>query len=573
MKNQHYLAFTIGPILRTISKARKTRELWASSYIFSLFMYKLLIELKDYEVLLPHVDGNALPNKNNHSYKGAGIWPDRCFVRISDKELPDVNEIISGASSAVAEALNTRADLRPLIRVYPLSADWKKGSVQEGAINNDNDTIIIHRLNRLLDNLELSAPYQGIEKQSLNTFFELNKHIHSLYRTAAHTDSSVFVTLNDNSIRLPSIPEIALKEIKNSSDPNIRNAYNEEVETPINEKILRIRQIQGERAKDLETDEENEKYYQKLKQHLNFRHKYIATIVADGDNLGKMLSQIDEDEEKLSAFSKQLMAFSKKAVDKILDYGALPVYAGGDDLLFLAPVTNKTAPESHNIFELCHKLNQTFKDCMQAENLSLSFGVMISYHKFPLGEAVQAAHKLEQQAKQLKIWHTEDMNLDGGEQKPRYAKQAICFRIHKHSGQQFGANLWMGGKSINEVLKLLKDYDSNPDQAFLASLIHKLQALPELLAEANANGQLTFFKDNHFDEGGKHDGQFIKNVFDLIPGIFEDYGDKLDQGLEEKMKEDPRFKDRAANKLHLYHANILFAVLRLKQFLIQPYHD
>ena len=45
-----YLAITIGPIYATIQQARRTRELWAASYVFSLLMRELLEVLKDEKI-------------------------------------------------------------------------------------------------------------------------------------------------------------------------------------------------------------------------------------------------------------------------------------------------------------------------------------------------------------------------------------------------------------------------------------------------------------------------------------------------------------------------------------------
>lgn len=41
-KHPYYLGISIGPIYDTLSRARKTRELWAGSYLFSRLMKALL---------------------------------------------------------------------------------------------------------------------------------------------------------------------------------------------------------------------------------------------------------------------------------------------------------------------------------------------------------------------------------------------------------------------------------------------------------------------------------------------------------------------------------------------------
>ncbi len=41
-----YIALTIGPIYKTLSSAKKTRELWGGSYIFSYIMKQIISEFK-----------------------------------------------------------------------------------------------------------------------------------------------------------------------------------------------------------------------------------------------------------------------------------------------------------------------------------------------------------------------------------------------------------------------------------------------------------------------------------------------------------------------------------------------
>ena len=45
VKKTLYLAITIGPILKTLMEARRTRELWAGSVLLSTLMKHLILEL------------------------------------------------------------------------------------------------------------------------------------------------------------------------------------------------------------------------------------------------------------------------------------------------------------------------------------------------------------------------------------------------------------------------------------------------------------------------------------------------------------------------------------------------
>ena len=81
-----YLALTIGPIYKTIQRARKTRELWAASFLLSQFMKKLLEGLRGFGTALSP-DLAQLDSGQKHH--GAGIWNDNCFFEIYDEKLGD----------------------------------------------------------------------------------------------------------------------------------------------------------------------------------------------------------------------------------------------------------------------------------------------------------------------------------------------------------------------------------------------------------------------------------------------------------------------------------------------------
>jgi CRISPR-associated protein Cmr2 len=144
--------------------------------------------------------------------------------------------------------------------------------------------------------------------------------------------------------------------------------------------------------------------------------KYIAIVQADGDGMGKVLKDIGEDREKLREFSKILFLFCKNSTDKVNEFGGRMIYAGGDDLLFFLPIVSE---EKKILFKLLNEIEQDFKDELKQigiEGITLSFGVNISYYKYPMYEAIQEAQKLLfQKAKQE-------------------PKNNIAYKVTKHSG-------------------------------------------------------------------------------------------------------------------------------------------
>ncbi|MFK5976152.1 MAG: type III-B CRISPR-associated protein Cas10/Cmr2 [Sulfurovum sp.] len=68
-----YIALTIGPIYKTLQNAKKTRELWGGSYIFSYIMKEIIRPFKDREFIVPYVKDETLFDTG----KGVGLFHDR----------------------------------------------------------------------------------------------------------------------------------------------------------------------------------------------------------------------------------------------------------------------------------------------------------------------------------------------------------------------------------------------------------------------------------------------------------------------------------------------------------------
>jgi len=142
-------------------------------------------------------------------------------------------------------------------------------------------------------------------------------------------------------------------------------------------------------------------------------YKYIAIIHADGDSLGKYIKKQND----VTQVSKKLFNFDKKAVETIKAYGSLSLFVGGDDLLIFAPVINK----NQTIFNLIDSLSENYKDALATDESTLSFGVSITYYKFPLYEALESSRD---------ALFTKAKKYEG--------KNSVAINVQKHSGQTFG---------------------------------------------------------------------------------------------------------------------------------------
>lgn len=72
-----YTGITIGPIVSTIQMARRPRELWAASYLFSHLMKCIMKSIPQREdIISPFYNEDMIDEK-----LGVGLYPDRLFVK------------------------------------------------------------------------------------------------------------------------------------------------------------------------------------------------------------------------------------------------------------------------------------------------------------------------------------------------------------------------------------------------------------------------------------------------------------------------------------------------------------
>ncbi|MEO0176078.1 MAG: type III-B CRISPR-associated protein Cas10/Cmr2 [candidate division WOR-3 bacterium] len=110
------------------------------------------------------------------------------------------------------------------------------------------------------------------------------------------------------------------------------------------------------------------------------------------------------------AFSRRLSTFALESVRKIVEeehYGKL-VYAGGDDVLALLPI--------EDVLNCAKDLQKAFKDVLSPK-ATMSAGIVIVHHKYPLYLALDEVRDAEKRAKN------------------HYGKNAFCLRFLRHSGE------------------------------------------------------------------------------------------------------------------------------------------
>lgn len=483
-----YIGLTIGPIVKTLNNAKKTGQLWGASYIFSYLMKNIIRPFKDERnFIVPYVE-------NNKYFKpglGAGLFHDRCIFESKDGDFEKIQSIINENICRIANQIHKELDkditakeikkyLKNYFRVY---------FIEEELDSNENPIL---KLSPYLDSLELQPkiiPEKDTDESYLLDFL-LNHNVKESFLT-----KDAF----NESLKIESTPEIACSDLVDVLDER---------------KIKELRKDEEEFYRVI-----NEKLRKKYDKELKKYHKYFAVVQADGDNIRKIIEQLSTDNNfrEYKNFSKKLFEFALNSTQEIDHYGGLPIYAGGDDLFFFAPVINK----NRSVFDLIDELDVIFNEIFEQEiekleqKPRLSFGVAVNYYKYPLYEAVEAARNLLfNDAKNYKIKGKE--------------KNAVALRVLKHSGHYFKLTLNKGSNTYQRFRKLLDEIKKG--EKFLSSIMYKL-AREESLIKRIVGNRVKL--ENYFENSFKKEVHNDINLKEIRRLVREAYSElKKDEAME-----------------------------------------
>jgi CRISPR-associated protein Cmr2 len=180
--------------------------------------------------------------------------------------------------------------------------------------------------------------------------------------------------------------------------------------------------------------------------------KYIAIIHADGDNLG---AYIKSKKDSVSEISHSLFEFDSKAIKTIDSFGAIALFIGGDDLLIFAPLINS---KKETLFDLINTLSEDYQNTLETDKSTLSFGVSITYYKYPLYEALEKSRKA--------LFEVAKNYADG-------RKNAVAISAQKHSGQSFDFCISKDEAGYKEFTELV-NHTLNSEIELPHAIHHKL---------------------------------------------------------------------------------------------------
>ncbi|MCR5782224.1 MAG: hypothetical protein K6G90_05745 [Clostridia bacterium] len=355
-----YIAVTIGPIGDTMALSSKPASLWAASYMFSFLAKNICNALVE--------DSICTCNEIVTPY----FDPDDPLINrndgvgvFHDHIIFRCGKDISAVKDSFAKALSRTAE------AFDVDIGYLQSTVNISACSFDSDeSEIILRCAKMLDCMELTRRFNSLERRNELSAKFSNNEISNTITEKLGIAAGEFQLFKDG--RIKSLAEIAYSK-----------------------------RCRG---------------YKK--------NRYFCILRADGDNMSKIIADL-ENEQECREFSKTCLQYCSNVAAEVRRFGGVTIYAGGDDLLALTPCENESG---ETVFDLIGSINKVFSDSFKScsDNLSagikvgLSFGLFIGYEKFPLYEALDlSAYQLFGIAKD----------------KQKGGKNCIAVRLQKHSGQ------------------------------------------------------------------------------------------------------------------------------------------
>ena len=546
-KPQTLHALSIGPVFETLGLARKTIEIWAASYFFSYFA-KLLLEefiaLSDaYEeqgkpkltIFSPDVDDlreeiNAKKAGEAIERLGVGRYSDRIYFLSADEVSIPIDTIKSKAiarlAPMVAKALqfDRAEDIADSLNSY-LYVAYTHVSFPDGVFS-------VRRANDQLDCLELFQPFAARLKSGEDDYMDRFLTRSTLINSSMVRDEGFYQRLQEDGSSqrklLPSLPHIAARSLFNETEL-------EWLDSDLNEE-------------DDLMDVIDRQYKQDRKLGKMPRYgRYVAVVVADGDNIGKTISKLSA-EDSIRNISRKMLEYGKGAVKTVKKYGGFPVYFGGDDMIFFAPLCRQPpdpgsqkqeARGPQDLLSLLYTLDRDFSDATNALDpsyrFSLSFGMQVFYYKYPMNEALSSARDaLFEGAKKVQ-WQ------EGSARHQNKEKKATKLRLVRHSGQTSELilpNEWLDsdssiGKAVRSLL--YPSGEREPMRSVHWKLIEQKEVVSLLLdlPEEEQASRLKAWFENNFNESihrDQSDRMRKDEVISVLRAIQKEIAPAMEQG-------------------------------------------
>lgn len=467
--DKRYIGITLGPIGRIMSYTQSTKSFWRASYFMSYLGKQLITDFFN--------EGRTFlkPQLNREMWTlhdGVGHFPDQYIFEAKEGDYQKIlikrEEVLQLLGKSICTKLKNITNigeaisyLKDTLKIYILQFTVSPDETNGKSLN----SYIVDSCQQAMSVMECRDQYPlKRQRNYLAEYFESDILDDFLVKDAfGTTDSSAYTPgMHNDSYRgyrmFQSIIEITAQKA-------------------LEEEIIHQRDI----FKEQQVAE------------LGAKYKYIAYVSADGDNVGKTIAKLGTD------MSNLLWEYSKGLSALVEGFGGKVIYSGGDDLVLFAPAAT--------IFQLINRINDHFESLLDSNRIdeklkqydrerqvmdpspqpSLSFGVSISYYKFPMQESLAQAENL----------------LDAAKHEGR---NRIAWKLRKHSGQSIESRFNKDKEHAalyQEAIKMVEQ--EHPDEEFLHSFSHYLLQHQEILAhilsdETHAREWLDNYLNSTFED-------------------------------------------------------------------------
>ena len=393
MADCEFTAVTLGPIYDTFQLTSTPGGTWCASYLFSWLAREIITNLvkggipkKNFIAPVFEVkeDGTVfVPKGEDVAAKGVGLFFDHIIVE---------GDVIAEAKAARDKALATLADkiAEAIGEDKKATEEWVRQYFRIYIVkkNIPSNKGVIAAFGNVLSTLEYEPHYALQEDNNLllKLFEDTDDSRRGGVRSRCLKHFPLVTELSDRWMLYGDQAEDNIRDIKSIADPK----------------------AQGDPSWKSE--------------------EYYCILNSDGDSMGKFFADCAASDAARELSQKSLQ-YCIQAAEMVLKYKGVPLYAGGDDLLAIVPVTGFDPDHEEQeitVFELINKLNTRFNLIFSEERQnnpgkpSISVGLSIQHIKSPLYEGLNRAFDLLHAAKNSS---------------PR--KNGLCVDLQKHSGQSF----------------------------------------------------------------------------------------------------------------------------------------
>ncbi len=445
-----FVTVSISPVQPFIAQSRKTSDLWTGSWLLSyLAGIGLEYASQNGDIIIPHVRGNQFYDYliNGGKIPHFGSLPNTFTIKVEG----DGGKIAKNTVKTIRDEWQRIADM--VWAQYLDHAGEQTKQIWDDQIKNfwniswvvyDNTT---NPLGMLKSWREFSSGnYRGDPCTLMNDMIEISGYIRSKNRKAQDVFWSKvrnkLPDLKDNErlsavglvkrafpkivtkflpegnntdkpsfMRWASVVDIAVKpwlnHVKDHLEPlvtilkdipgtKVKNGY---LGFNYDSQYLYTSKVEGTDDMEFPNDEIKETYLKSLKdiqRQYGSPSPFYSILIMDGDRIGELLRDLNKEADqstKLKNIKKLSCVLGKftSEVEKIIKkYDGVLVYAGGDDVLALMPLTT-VIPAAMDIEK---EYEKKMKELSKEKTYTMSAGVVFSNFTDPLRAALEEAHHL-----------------------------------------------------------------------------------------------------------------------------------------------------------------------------------